>query len=62
MTIFWGQIIIIFHQAIGELWRHKLRSFLTMFGIAWGILSIILLTAAGEGFRIAQQDAAVAVH
>jgi putative ABC transport system permease protein len=27
-----------------------------MFGIAWGILSMILLIAAGEGFRIAQRD------
>ena len=27
-----------------------------MFGIAWGILSMVLLIAAGEGFRIAQRD------
>ena len=31
------------------LWSHKLRTFLTMFGIAWGIVSIVLMVAAGEG-------------
>lgn len=34
---------------------NKLRSFLSMFGIAWGILSIILMVASGEGFREAQR-------
>jgi len=43
-------------QIFHTLRANKLRSFLTMFGIAWGILSMILLTAAGEGFRIAQRD------
>jgi putative ABC transport system permease protein len=37
------------------LWAHKLRTFLSMFGIAWGIVSITLMIAAGEGFRIGQQ-------
>ncbi|MBI4467604.1 MAG: ABC transporter permease [Acidobacteria bacterium] len=37
---------------------HKLRTFLTMFGIAWGIISITLMVAAGEGFRVGQQRAA----
>jgi putative ABC transport system permease protein len=27
-----------------------------MFGIGWGVLSMVLLTAAGEGFRIAQKN------
>jgi putative ABC transport system permease protein len=31
------------------LWGHKLRTFLTMFGIAWGIISITLMVAAGFG-------------
>ena len=31
------------------LWAHKLRTLLTMFGIAWGIVSIVLMVAAGEG-------------
>src|ERR1700758_5254568 len=37
------------------LWAHKLRTFLTMFGIAWGIFSIVLMVAAGEGLRVGQQ-------
>src|SRR5712691_8036319 len=36
------------------LWSHKLRTFLTMFGIAWGIVSIVLMVAAGEGLRVGQ--------
>lgn len=36
------------------LWSHKLRTFLTMFGIAWGIVSITLMVAAGEGLRVGQ--------
>jgi putative ABC transport system permease protein len=37
-------------QSIANLRANKLRSFLTMFGILWGIVSIVLLTAMGEGF------------
>jgi putative ABC transport system permease protein len=40
-----------FQQTIQNLWAHKLRSFLTMFGIAWGIVSVVILSATGEGFR-----------
>ncbi|MGA2436198.1 MAG: ABC transporter permease [Bryobacteraceae bacterium] len=40
------------------LWVHKLRTFLTMFGIAWGIVSIMLMVASGEGLRVGQQKAA----
>ncbi|HZR65791.1 MAG TPA: ABC transporter permease [Terriglobales bacterium] len=40
------------------LWSHKLRTFLTMFGIAWGIVSIVLMVAAGEGLRKGQADQA----
>ena len=40
------------------LWAHKLRTFLTMFGIAWGIVSIMLMVAAGEGLRVGQKMAA----
>ncbi len=35
---------------------HKLRTFLTMFGIAWGIVSIVLMVAAGEGLRKGQEQ------
>ena len=33
---------------------HKLRTALTMFGIAWGIVSITLMVGAGEGLRVGQ--------
>jgi putative ABC transport system permease protein len=41
-----------FRQAIDNLRANKLRSFLTMFGIMWGIVSIVVLSALGEGFRL----------
>ena len=41
----------IFGQIFRTLWAHKLRSFLTMFGIAWGVGSLLLLVGLGEGFR-----------
>lgn len=34
---------------------NKLRSFLTMFGIAWGVGSMLLLISVGEGFRSGQK-------
>jgi putative ABC transport system permease protein len=40
-----------FGQILHALWSHKLRSFLTMFGIAWGVGSLLLLVGLGEGFR-----------
>jgi len=45
-------------DTIYTLWAHKLRTALTMFGIAWGIISITLMVGAGEGF--AQGQAKVA--
>jgi putative ABC transport system permease protein len=44
-------IFDIFGQMLRTLWAHKLRSFLTMFGIAWGVGSLLLLVGVGEGFR-----------
>ncbi|MGC1964573.1 MAG: ABC transporter permease [Candidatus Sulfotelmatobacter sp.] len=44
-------IIDIVGQTVRALWAHKLRSFLTMFGIAWGVGSLLLLVGLGEGFR-----------
>jgi putative ABC transport system permease protein len=41
----------ILRQMLRTLWAHKLRSFLTMFGIAWGVGSLLLLAGVGEGFR-----------
>src|SRR5471030_2754008 len=45
----------IFGQTLRTLWAHKLRSFLTMFGIAWGVASLLLLVGLGEGFRSGQR-------
>lgn len=42
-------------QSIENLRANKLRSFLTMFGILWGIVSIVLLSAMGEGFQRGNQ-------
>jgi putative ABC transport system permease protein len=39
-------------DTLRTLWAHKLRTFLTMFGIAWGIISITLMVAAGEGLKV----------
>ena len=36
-------------DTIATLLAHKRRTLLTMFGIAWGIISITLMVAAGEG-------------
>jgi len=44
-------LLDIFAQIFRNLWSHKLRSFLTMFGIAWGVGSLLLLVGVGEGFR-----------
>ena len=42
-------------QAISQSWENlranKLRSVLTMFGILWGMISVVVLSATGEGFR-----------
>jgi putative ABC transport system permease protein len=45
----------IIRQSLSTLWAHKLRSFLTMFGIAWGVGSLLLLVGPGEGFRSGQE-------
>ena len=42
----------IFAQSIDHLRANRLRSFLTMFGIAWGVFSIMLLVAAGQGLQV----------
>src|SRR5271170_5030222 len=38
-------------QVFRSIGANKLRSFLTMFGIAWGVASLLLLVGLGEGFR-----------
>ena len=41
-------LVEIVKQTFATLRAHKMRSFLTMFGIVWGIASVILL-AGGRG-------------
>lgn len=38
-------------ETFQNLRAHKLRSFLTMFGIMWGVISIVILSAMNEGFQ-----------
>lgn len=38
-------------QALDNLRANKLRSFLTCFGILWGIIAVVVLSATGEGFQ-----------
>ena len=45
-----------FLQALDNLRANKLRSFLTMFGIMWGVISIVVLAALGEGFQRGNQQ------
>ncbi len=45
-------------DTLRTLWVHKLRTALTMFGIAWGIIAITLMVAAGEGFYRGQAEVA----
>jgi putative ABC transport system permease protein len=49
-------ILEIFKQTLSALWETKLRSFLTMFGIVWGITSVILLVGLGIGFSVDQRE------
>lgn len=43
--------MIILSQVWENLKANKVRSFLTMFGIVWGVISIVILSALGEGFQ-----------
>ena len=43
-------------QVLESLFRNKLRSFLTMAGIAWGVASIVLIVAMGDGFKEGQHN------
>jgi len=49
-------LLEIVRQSLATLWAHKLRSFRTMFGIAWGVGSLLLLVGLGEGFRAGQEE------
>ncbi|MBI4893427.1 MAG: ABC transporter permease, partial [Acidobacteria bacterium] len=45
-------------DTVQTLLAHKLRAGLTMFGLSWGVVSITLMTAAGDGFREGQRRVA----
>lgn len=38
-------------QVVAKRRAHKLRSILTMFGILWGVISVVVLSATGEGLQ-----------
>lgn len=38
-------------EVLANLRANRLRSVLTMFGIAWGVVSLVVLSAVGEGFQ-----------
>jgi putative ABC transport system permease protein len=48
-----------FSDTLGQVFQaiaaNKLRTFLTMFGIAWGVGSLLVLVGLGEGFRSGQR-------
>ncbi|HXE91123.1 MAG TPA: ABC transporter permease [Terriglobales bacterium] len=46
----------ILRQTFSTLRAHKMRSFLTMFGIVWGIASVILMVGLGKGFSRDQRE------
>src|SRR5207237_4575197 len=45
-------VIEILRQTLESFRAHKMRVFLTMFGIVWGIASVILLVGLGRGFSV----------
>ena len=47
--------INLFLQIISDMWKQKLRSFLTLFGIVWGTFSVVMLLALGNGFTSANE-------
>ncbi|MFZ3266872.1 MAG: ABC transporter permease [Terriglobales bacterium] len=49
-------VIEVLRQTVSSIAAHKLRSFLTMFGIVWGITSVILLVGLGRGFSRDQKE------
>src|SRR5512136_812949 len=54
-------MIELMKQTWMTLMANKTRTFLTMFGIAWGLICLILMTAMGEGMWVAQKQKARAL-
>lgn len=51
--MWWWEILA---QTARTVWAHRLRSALTMFGIAWGIAAIIFMMAIGDGFKVGYRN------
>lgn len=49
-------LLRIFKLALKSLWLHKLRSFLTVLGIVFGVCSVIAMLAIGEGASYEAQE------
>ena len=49
-------ILEILLQTLRDIGAHKLRSALTMFGISWGIASVIFMVAIGDGFKLGYRN------
>jgi len=45
----------LYQQILRDMRQHKIRSILTMFGIVWGTLTVVLLLALGESFAAANK-------
>src|SRR5580765_7746259 len=46
-----GHVIEIVREACFGLYHHRFRAALSMLGISWGIISVVVLLAYGDGFR-----------
>ncbi|HUE24567.1 MAG TPA: ABC transporter permease [Bryobacteraceae bacterium] len=51
-----GYLKELLSQVASSLFHNKLRSILTMAGIAWGMASIVLIVAMGDGFKQGQRN------
>jgi putative ABC transport system permease protein len=47
------QLKLIAREALTGLLRNRMRAALSMLGISWGIVSVVMLLAYGDGFRLA---------
>src|SRR5438046_2529731 len=51
MKVGWSTFREIVREACFGLYHHRFRAALSMLGISWGIISVVVLLAYGEGFR-----------
>jgi putative ABC transport system permease protein len=51
VTVMAELIVELVGEALRNLWRHRLRSFLTTLGIVFGVASVLAMVAMGEGAR-----------